>query len=336
MKNITYIHDGDTFVLHQDGTPLTNPHGVVIATTSEELAQKLVEELKEGKSYTSASALLAYHYTYCNLEHDDDRSELDNYFKEMMDSDHLMTDEYLMFHQSCPIPQVVANALSEDIDVYFPTLNLYQQTAILVAAQTYQSVMLPYYIITDICEPLEEGEDYELLKSHFMEDLEAFEREQGYAEEYEDYAQHLTNLSGMIDAFVYYYNLFADEDEAYYDEDYDPLSEVTVSGEGVVRDISYYENADLINLSLHMSNEELYVNKITYYVGGVFNPTIESNSETIIVPDASQLMAVLGVNNKEDVIDALMEHCGNIFRPLDFDELLNFLQTNNLAYTRKS
>ena len=47
-------------------------------------------------------------------------------------------------------------------------------------------------------------------------------------------------------------------------------------------------------------------------------------------------MAVLGVNNKEEVIDALMEHCGNIFRLLDFDELLNFLQTNNLAYTRKS
>jgi hypothetical protein len=195
--------------------------------------------------------------------------------------------------------------------------------------------MLPYYIITDICEPLEEGEDYELLKSHFMEDMEAFERKQGYAEEYEDYAQHLTNMSGMIDAFVYYYNLFADEDEAYYDEDYDPLSEVTVSGEGVVRDISYYDNADLINLSLHMYDEELYVNRITHYVGGVFNPTLESNSETIIVPDASQLMAVLGVNNKEEVIDALMEQCASVLSPLDFDELLSFLQTNNLSYTHK-
>lgn len=335
MKDITYIHDGDTFVLHQDGAPLTNPHGVVITTTSEELAQKLVEELQAGKSYTSAAALLAYHYTYCNLEHDDS-SDLVNHFTQMADSDHLMTDEYLMFHQSCPIPQVVANALSEDIDVYFPTLNLYQQTAILVAAQTYQSVMLPYYIITDICEPLEEGEDYELLKAHFMEDLEAFEREQGYAEEYEDYAQHLTNLSGMIDAFVYYYNLFADEDEAYYDEDYDPLSEVTVSGEGVERDISYYDNIDLINLSLHMSDERLLVYCDRQYVEATLEPTVVSTLETIIVPDASQLMAVLGVKNKEEVIDALMEHCGNIFRPLDFDELLNFLQTNNLAYTRKS
>lgn len=335
MKNITYIHDGDTFVLHQDGAPLTNPHGVVITTTSEELAQKLVEELQSGKSYTSAAALLAYHYTYCNLEQDD-TSDLISYFTQMADSERLMTDEYLMFHQSSPIPQVVANALSEDIEVYFPTLNLYQQTAILVAAQTYQSVMLPYYVITDICEPLEEGEDYEALKSHFMEDLEAFEREQGYAEEYEDYAQHLTNMSGMIDAFVYYYNLFADEDEAYYDEDYDPLSEVTVLGEGVVRDISYYDNVNLINLSLHMSDERLLVYCDRQYVEATLEPTVVSTLETIIVPDASQLMAVLGVNNKEEVIDALMEHCGNIFRPLDFNELLNFLQANNLAYTRKS
>lgn len=335
MKNIHYALDGDQFVLYQDGAPLTNPHGVVITTTSEELAQKLVEELQAGKSYTSAAALLAYHYTYCNLEHDDS-SDLVNHFTQMADSERLMADEYLMFHQSSPLPLVIANALSEDIEAYFPTLNLYQQTAILVAAQTYQSMMLPYYIIADICEPLEEGEDYELLKSHFMEDMEAFERKQGYAEEYEDYAQHLTNMSGMIDAFVYYYNLFADEDEAYYDEDYDPLSEVTVSGEGVVRDISYYDNADLINLRLHMYDEELYVNRITHYVGGVFNPTLESNSETIIVTDASQLMAVLGVNNKEEVIDALMEQCASVLSPLDFDELLNFLQTNNLAYTRKS
>jgi hypothetical protein len=246
-----------------------------------------------------------------------------------------MTDEYLMFHQSSPLPQVIANALSEDLEAYFPTLNLYQLSAILVVAQTYQSVMLPYYIIGDICELLEEGEDYESIKSQFMEDMEAFEREQGYSEEYKDYAQHLTNMSGMIDAFVYYYNLFTYEDEEYYDDEYD-LMDATVSGEGVVRDISYYDNADLINLRLHMYDEKLYVNKITHYVGGVLNPTLESNAETIIVPDASQLMAVLGVKDKEDVIDSLMKQCASILSPIDFDELLSFLQANNLSYTRKN
>lgn len=334
MKNIHYALDGDQFVLYQDGAPLTTPHGVVITTTNEALAQKLVEELQAGKSYTSAAALLAYHYTYCNLEHDDS-SDLINHFTQMADSERLMTDEYLMFHQSSSLSQVIANALSEDLEAYFPTLNLYQLSAILVVAQTYQSVMLPYYIIGDICELLEEGEDYESIKSQFMEDMEAFEREQGYSEEYEDYAQHLTNMSGMIDAFVYYYNLFTYEDEEYYDDEYD-LMDATVSGEGVVRDISYYDNADLINLRLHMYDEELYVNKITHYVGGALNPTLESNAETIIVTDASQLMAVLGVKDKEDVIDSLMEQCASILSPLDFDELLSFLQANNLSYTRKN
>ena len=335
MKNIHYALDGDQFVLYQDGAPLTTPHGVVITTTNEELAQKLVEELQAGKSYTSAAALLAYHYTYCNLEHDDS-SDLINHFTQMADSERLMTDEYLMFHQSCPIPLVIANALSEDLEAYFPTLNLYQLSAILVVAQTYQSVMLPYYIIGDICELLEEGEDYESMKSQFMEDMEAFEREQGYSEEYEDYAQHLTNMSGMIDAFVYYFNLFAYEDEEYYDDEYDPLSEVTVSGEGVERDISYYDNADLINLSLHMSDERLLVYCDRQYVEAFSEPIVVSDAETIIVPDASQLMAVLGVKDKEDVIDSLMEQCASVVSPLDFDELLSFLQTNNLAYTRKN
>ena len=333
MKNIHYALNGDQFVLYQDGAPLTTPHGVVITTTNEALAQKLVEELQAGKSYTSAAALLAYHYTYCNLEHDDS-SDLVNHFTQMADSERLLTDEYLMFHQSSPLPQVIAKALSEDLEAYFPTLNLYQLSAILVVAQTYQSVMLPYYIIGYIWELVEEGEDYESMKSQFMEDMEAFEREQGYSEEYEDYAQHLTNMSSMIDAFVYYYNLFAYKDEEYYDDEYD-LMDATVSGEGVVRDISYYDNADLINLRLHMYDKELYVKKITHYVGGALNPTLESDAETIIVPDASQLMAVLGVKDKEDVIDSLMEQCASVVSPLDFDELLSFLQANNLAYTHK-
>lgn len=65
-------------------------------------------------------------------------------------------------------------------------------------------------------------------------------------------------------------------------------------------------------------------------------PTVVSTPETIIVTDASQLMAVLGVKDKEDVIDSLMEQCASVLSPLDFDELLSFLQTNNLSYTRKN
>jgi hypothetical protein len=47
-------------------------------------------------------------------------------------------------------------------------------------------------------------------------------------------------------------------------------------------------------------------------------------------------MAVLGVKDKEDVIDSLMEQCAGVVSPLDLDEFLSFLQANNLAYTRKN
>ena len=53
----------------------------------------------------------------------------------------------------------------------------------------------------------EESVDYESLKESFMKDLEDFEREQGYDQDYENYPLHLQNISGMIDAFVYYFNL---------------------------------------------------------------------------------------------------------------------------------
>ena len=61
----------------------------------------------------------------------------------------------------------------------------------------------------------------------------------------------------------------------------------------------------------------------------------ESIKNVLVEAYASQLMAVLGVKDKEDVIDSLMEQCASVLSPLDFDELLSFLQTNNLSYTRK-
>ena len=61
----------------------------------------------------------------------------------------------------------------------------------------------------------------------------------------------------------------------------------------------------------------------------------ESIKNVLVEAYASQLMAVLGVKDKEDVIDSLMEQCASVLSPLDFDELLSFLQANNLAYTRK-
>ena len=208
MAEYIYKQEGDKFVLYEDGAPLTNPDNVVIATSDEALAKELVAELKAEKGYTSPASLLTYHYTYCNLERNDFAEFVDQ-FCHHTNYERLIWDEYLMFRQDSPVKQAIASYMETDYPELFKSYNLYQLTAILVVFTAYHSLMLSYYIIADICNPLMEDEsaDYESLKESFMEDLENFEREQGYDQDYENYPQHLQNISGMIDAFVYYFNL---------------------------------------------------------------------------------------------------------------------------------
>lgn len=208
MADYSYKQEEGKFVLHENDKPLTNPDDVVIATTNEELAKVLISELKADKGYTSPASLLTYHYTYCNLEQRD-FNELVDQFCQSANYDVLMGDEYLMFHQDSPIRQAIASYVETDYPELFKSFNLYQLTAIMVVFFAYHSLMLSYYIIADICIPLSEDKDadYESLKENFMEDLEEFERGEGIDETYRNYPQHLQNISGMIDAFVYYFNL---------------------------------------------------------------------------------------------------------------------------------
>jgi hypothetical protein len=208
MADYSYKQEEGKFVLHENDKPLTNPDDVVIATTNEELAKVLISELKADKGYTSPASLLTYHYTYCNLEQRD-FNELVDQFCQSANYDVLMGDEYLMFHQDSPIRQAIASYVETDYPELFKSFNLYQLTAIMVVFFAYHSLMLSYYIIADICIPLSEDKDadYESLKENFMEDLEEFERGEGIDETYRNCPQHLQNISGMIDAFVYYFNL---------------------------------------------------------------------------------------------------------------------------------
>ena len=208
MAEYIYKQEGDKFVLCEDGAPLTNPDNVVIATSDEDLAKELVAELKAEKGYTSPASLLTYHYTYCNLEQRD-FAEFVKEFSQEVNYERLIWDEYLMFRQDSPVRQAIASYVETDYPELFKSFNLYQLTAIMVVFFAYHSLMLSYYIIADICIPLSEDKDadYESLKESFMEDLEDFEREQGYDQDYENYPQHVKNISAMIDAFVYYFKL---------------------------------------------------------------------------------------------------------------------------------
>ncbi len=207
MAEYTYKSEDGKYILYEDNKPLRNPDDVVIATSDEDLAKVLVEELAADKGFTSPASLLTYHYTYCNLEREN-FAELVDQFCQSANYDVLMDDEYLMFHQDSPVRQAIASYMETDYPELFRSFDLYQLTAILVVFSAYQTLMLSYYIYADICIPLSKGDDdYESLKESFMEDLEEFERGEGFDEEYRDYPQHVKNISAMIDAFVYYFNL---------------------------------------------------------------------------------------------------------------------------------
>lgn len=199
MAEYTYKLEDGKYTMYKDGNPLTNPHGVVITTDNEGLAKKMEEALKKRKGFTSPKSILTYHYTYCNLEKDG-RDFIIDAFIEGATYDALMADVYLMFRQPGPVREAIVVYFEKELPRFFQKYNLYQLTAILVVWVAYESWMLSYYIITDICNKLsdeKEKADYKTLKKEFMEDLEEFECDE----------KLLKELSGVIDTFVYYFTL---------------------------------------------------------------------------------------------------------------------------------
>ena len=209
MAEYIYKQEGDKFVLYADGAPLTNPDNVVITTSNEKLAKDLVAELKAGRSYTSPASLLDYHYTYCNLEQQD-FAEFVEQFCHLADYERLIWDDYLMFHQESAVKQSIASYLAEfELPEQLRSYNLYQLTAILIVWHSYGSLMLAYYIITNICIPLAKKDaDYESLKADFLEGLKDYECEVfEYNHTSKSYKRRMKDTASIIDAFVYYFNL---------------------------------------------------------------------------------------------------------------------------------
>ena len=211
MASYNYKLEDGIYTLYKDEKPLTNPHGIVITTDNEGLAEKMEEALKKRKGYTSPKSILTYHYTYCNLKETHGRKLVVNEFSEYANYDALMEDEYLMFHQPSPIKTAYAEHFAKELPERFQMYNLYQLTAVLVVLTAYDSWMLSYYIITDICEKLfdeEEDADYETLKQEFLDDLEEFECDElGADPDDKAYIKHLKEIGDMIDTFVYYFTI---------------------------------------------------------------------------------------------------------------------------------
>ncbi len=102
-----------------------------------------------------------------------------------------------------------------------------------------------------------------------------------------------------------------------------------IEGEGVTRNISYYENEEcLVSLHLHVFDDSFCIwREIRSMADYGFADRIE-------VHDKNSLMRVLDVNEDEDVIDALMETCKTEMCPLDMNRFFDLMESNQIPYDR--
>ena len=100
-KRYSYHKEGNEYVLFDGDREVCNPHNEVISTDNEELAVKLVQALEAGEDYTSATSLLCYHYTYCNLRQHTIEEFVDE-FSSHMTYDAFLWNPLLMFKKGAP------------------------------------------------------------------------------------------------------------------------------------------------------------------------------------------------------------------------------------------
>lgn len=205
MPKFTYKKKHGEFVIYKDGAVMKTPNGAIVKTNDQTFANKLITTLPD---YTSPKSLLTYHYTYCNLKERYTKVQLIEMFSNHAKKEILMDDEYLMFRQSSPIKEPIAEVFESQLGDLFTQLNMYQLSAIFVTNYVFNSWMLPYYIISDIIIPMQEndGSDFKTLKEDFLNDLEEYEKDEFiYYTGENGELDHREDLSLIIEAFVQYF-----------------------------------------------------------------------------------------------------------------------------------
>ena len=161
---INYRKDNNEYVLYQDDTCILTPQGNRVCTTNEALASELVKAMEHGEDFGDAKSILCFHYTVLDSKQDEEEI-----MQETVDTPYemLMNDPYLMFRQSSPIRQAIAQYFCDALPVHISNLPFHKKLAFMTMSISCQTNMLPYYIDSDI---LGQG-DVEACKVEFFEDL---------------------------------------------------------------------------------------------------------------------------------------------------------------------
>lgn len=159
-----YRKEGNEYVIYENDMPLLTLMGNKVCTTNEDLAAELVKALKKEEEIDDAKSILCFHFTF--LDSQEDKEEI---MQEAVDMplNELMNDPYLMFRQSSPIRQVIAQYFSDALPAHISNLPFHKKLAFMTMATSCQTYMLPYYIDHDIIGK----EDAEACKEAFYEDM---------------------------------------------------------------------------------------------------------------------------------------------------------------------
>ena len=207
MKKYSFELLPDGYYQLMDGkNKITTPHGNLVKTDNKELSDKLLEEINKGFDYTQMEACLTYHYTYCNI---DPSYNAQLFTEELVPQlpEYLFHDRFLLLLQSSPLKPAYVNYYSEQMPMWFVTLDLYQIVALCVMMQGEGSIVLSYLIVTEIIVQVLSGKDnYKESKDAFIENLEDFFGEwEGLNN---NRAKRVANeYKPIIDTFVYYYTI---------------------------------------------------------------------------------------------------------------------------------
>ena len=207
MATYSYKFENDVYRLYEDGQPMSTQKGHPIITANEALAQKLVDDLRRGKTFASDDSLLAYHYTYCNMVAEHTLDELVAHYSESMNYANLIDDCFLMFRQSAPVRQTVAAYFAENASDFFRSMNYYQFAAFVILGTISDSWMFPYYVVSYLVEQIGQA-DYDEEKEQFVHDVVQYQSDTLDIDPHSPtYGNHLQHLRKTIDVFVEYFTM---------------------------------------------------------------------------------------------------------------------------------
>ena len=201
-KIYTYGRTDGGFRLLLNGKPLLTPKGTPVVMTNEALAEKIMKELMCGQKHTDDTAVICYHYTYCDTKKQYTQNQVAEDLCASF-SGCLDNDPYRKFSVNGRDTMTEAS-----LQKFIKGLNYYQLTAMMVVLCSRETITLPYAIMNWFVMQ-NTDKPYKALKSEFLDALEEYERTNFEIDDEDEpeFRKYLQKTGRMIDSFVYYSKL---------------------------------------------------------------------------------------------------------------------------------